>query len=103
MSSEWNTLPAGCEEALRAIDIYNRTAGSTRLSQDAAASQAYRSMMDATLDTDGGTAHAVTVALSGDFFTMRSILEGQLSGDYAAAVAQTNSDIRTLNDVCASR
>lgn len=95
--------PAGCTNALAAVDTYYRSAGSTTLSQDAAASQAYQDMMRASLETNGGAVYTVTVALSRDFSTMRFILEGMESGDYTQAQRQTSSDAQTLQNVCASR
>ncbi|SCL21626.1 hypothetical protein GA0074692_1218 [Micromonospora pallida] len=93
-------LPAGCEEALAVVDRYYRTAGSTELSQQAAATQAYQGMMRASTAAEGAV-YQVTVALSRDFSDMRFILSGGVSGDYAAAQARTNRDAQTLRDVCA--
>jgi hypothetical protein len=92
-------LPAGCQEALAVVDRYYRTAGSTALSQQAAATEAYQGMMRASLAAEGAV-YPVTVALSQDFSTMRFILSGTVSGDYAAAQARTNRDAQTLRDVC---
>lgn len=95
-------LPAGCAEALAVVDRYYRTAGSTRLSQQAAATEAYQGMMGASLDAEGAV-RTVTVALSQDFSEMRFILAGMVSGDYAAVQARTAGDAQTLRDVCADR
>lgn len=92
-------LPAGCEEALAVVDRYHRTAGSTRLSQQAAATEAYQGMMGASLAAQGAV-RTVTVALAQDFSEMRFILSGMVSGDYAAAQARTSRDARTLREVC---
>ncbi|XTZ15703.1 hypothetical protein ACQSSU_30595 [Micromonospora echinospora] len=92
-------LPAGCQEALAVVDRYYRTAGSTELSRQAAATEAYQGMMRASLAAEGAV-HSVTVALSQDFSTMRFILSGMVSGDYAAAQARTDRDAQTLRDVC---
>ncbi|GAB3142905.1 hypothetical protein GCM10027290_18340 [Micromonospora sonneratiae] len=92
-------LPAGCAEALAVVDRYYRTAGSTRLSQQAAATEAYQGMMGASLEAEGAV-HPVTVALSQDFSEMRFILAGMVSGDYAAVQARTSRDVQTLRDVC---
>lgn len=92
-------LPAGCEEALAVIDRYQRTAGSTRLSQQAAATEAYQDMMGASLVAEGAV-RTVTVALAQDFSEMRFILSGTVSGDYAAVQARTNRDAQTLREVC---
>ncbi|OZV83845.1 hypothetical protein CA850_04130 [Micromonospora echinospora] len=92
-------LPAGCREALAVVDRYYRTAGSTELSQQAAATEAYQGMMRASVSAEGAV-HAVAVALSQDFSHMRFILSGMVSGDYAAAQARTNRDAQTLRDVC---
>jgi hypothetical protein len=92
-------LPPGCQEALAAVDRYYRTAGSTELSQQAAATEAYQGMMGASLKAEGAV-YPVTVALSQDFSDMRFILAGMVSGDYAAAQARTNRDARTLRDFC---
>jgi phage portal protein BeeE len=94
-------LPAGCREALAVVDRYYRSAGSTELSQQAAATQAYQGMMRAS-STAQGAVYSVTVALSQDFSNMRFILAGTVSGDYAAAQARTDGDARALRDVCGS-
>ncbi len=91
--------PAGCQEALAVVDRYYRTAGSTELSQQAAATEAYQGMMGASLRAEGAV-YAVTLALSQDFSEMRFILSGVVSGDYAAVQARTNRDAQTLRDFC---
>ncbi|SCF01379.1 hypothetical protein GA0074695_2867 [Micromonospora viridifaciens] len=92
-------LLASCQEALAVVDRYYRNAGSTELSQQAAATEAYQGMMRASLSADGAV-YSVTVALSRDFSDMRFILTGMVSGDYAARQARTNRDAQTLRDVC---
>ncbi|MFF4888397.1 hypothetical protein [Micromonospora chersina] len=94
-------LPAGCEEALAVVDRYYRTAGSTELSQQAAATAAYQGMTRASLAAEGAV-YSVTVTLSQDFSNMRFILSGMVSGDYAAAQTRTTRDAQTLRDVCRS-
>ena len=89
----------GCQEALAVVDRYYRSAGSTELSQEAAATEAYQGMMRASLAAEGAV-YQVTVALSQDFSNMRFILTGMVSGDYAAAQARTSRDAQTLRDVC---
>ncbi|GAB2957651.1 hypothetical protein GCM10027280_52930 [Micromonospora polyrhachis] len=81
------------------MDRYYRTAGSTRLSQQAAATEAYQGMMGASLNAEGAV-HTVTVALAQNFSEMRFILSGMVSGDYAAVQARTGRDAQTLRNVC---
>jgi hypothetical protein len=92
--------PLGCDEAIAAINEYNRTAGSAKSSQAAAASQARQNLMGASLSSSGGAVYSVIVALSRDFQNLEFILTGMVAGDYAAAVARTNDDIDTLRNVC---
>ncbi|RKR90367.1 hypothetical protein BDK92_4739 [Micromonospora pisi] len=91
----------GCREALAVIDRYVRSAGSTELSQQAAAMEAYQGMMRASSAAEGAV-KTVTVDLSRDFQNMGFILSGMVFGDYAEAQAKTSRDAQTLRDVCAS-
>jgi len=93
--------PAGSEDALAVVARHERTAGSTTLSQQAAASQAYQGMMGASLSAQGAV-YTVAVALAQDFKEMEFILSDMLSQDYGTAQARTRADARTLRDVCDS-
>lgn len=92
-------MPAGCADGLAAVKTYNRTVGSTRTSQAAAANQAYGDMMGA--DTEAtGSVYTVLVALARDFQNLSAIASGMLDQDYSEAAARTRDDVRTLDSVC---
>jgi hypothetical protein len=93
-------VPPGCDDAFAAISAYNKNAGSTQDSQAAAAQETEMSMMSVSTENDAEPG-MIMQDLACDFENMYFILIGNTSGSYSAAVAQTNSDIKTLDSVCA--
>jgi hypothetical protein len=93
-------VPPGCDDAFAVINAYNKDVGSTQDSQAAAAQEAEMSMMSVSTENDDEPG-MIMQDLASDFQSMYFILIGNTSGSYSAAVAQTNSDIKTLNSVCA--
>jgi hypothetical protein len=92
--------PAGCDGARADLATYDATAGSTTNSEYNAAEQAYQNLSADYFEANGdGVADDINT-LATDFDQMTWILSGETSLSYAAAVAQTNSDIKTLSSAC---
>jgi hypothetical protein len=93
--------PAGCDEALAAVNEYgkNASAATTAQARGNVAWNARLSLMSASLDA-GEPVYSQDVALESDF--------GALAQDYwngdsdTADVARANADIRTLTSDCGS-
>jgi hypothetical protein len=93
--------PAGCEEALAAVNSYNQSAGSSQADRAAAADKAASALGVAYQRADDPGVGQAALALADDFAQLANTLaSGQTAGD---DTARMSTDIQTLNSVCAPR
>jgi len=93
--------PGGCDKAATALTAYRRNAGNTSGSQAAAAQQTYRDLMGAGLDAQGVVGSAIS-RLAGKFQELSFRLTGMTGGDPNQVIADINTDVAELNQLCGS-
>jgi hypothetical protein len=94
--------PAGCPQAIAAINTYNQDVGSTSASEENAAQRAYNEIEQAQ-EAAGYGSSAVSADLfnlSNDFKRLYADAGAQNSSDYASTTATTNVDARQLEQDC---
>jgi hypothetical protein len=92
--------PAGCDDALTAINTNNQTAGSTTNSEANAALQACDSLLPDSTESNDQVISSDIADVAEDFYVMNQIQTEGLSQSYAGAVRQVNSDIQLLKTAC---